>query len=127
MIVGVDWATLQLKAGDLVCLKHGIVTKPLREIVPACPDCLRSLTEAVQTKAGLVHREPVPARCPAGHPLTGGEYQIGHRGCLCVPGGGHTVWTCACGAETVWPPHTPVDSPPYLGPGRDDAWRAGQP
>lgn len=124
--MGVDWAKLKIKPGDLVCPEHGIITDPLRQVVPACPACLRSLTEAVTVKGTLVHRELAPERCPNGHALRRAGMAIAHRGCLCAAGGGHTVWTCTeCRDEQMWPPHTPVDSPPYLGPGHNDAWRSG--
>ncbi|MGV0627228.1 hypothetical protein [Mycolicibacter minnesotensis] len=43
-----------------------------------------------------------PQRCPAGHPLAGGDrVLVGHQPCGC---GGHTSWQClACDAVTFGP------------------------
>lgn len=126
--MGVDWTKLRLKAGDLVCPEHGVVTDPLREVVPACPACLRLVTRAETHGGQLVHVQPAPARCPHGHLLGPGQVLLGWTGCQCTPTGGHHVWRCGhdgCGGETRWPPHNVAASPPYFGPGHTDAWRAG--
>jgi hypothetical protein len=128
LVMAVDWTELRLKAGDLVCPEHGVITDPMEEGVLACPLCLRLVTRAAVQAGQLVHVQPAPARCPHGHPLGAGQVLLGWAGCQCTPTGGHHTWRCLhrdCGGELRWPPHIAADSPPYFGPGHDDAWRSG--
>ena len=45
-----------------------------------------------------------PQHCPRGHRLSPGRVLVGHRVCSC---GGHTTWTCDCGAVVYAPPLDP--------------------
>jgi hypothetical protein len=43
-----------------------------------------------------------PTHCPRGHRLQPGRVLVGHKVCSCR--GGHTSWTCECGAAIFAPP-----------------------
>jgi hypothetical protein len=42
-----------------------------------------------------------PTHCPAGHAFKPGSTLVGHQPCSCF--GGHTTWTCECGATVYGP------------------------
>lgn len=115
-----DWSKVHPRLGDWICSEHGII-KPWRQLVPACPDCLRVAHHVVGSKTGLlVYEEPTPKTCggPDQHPLKPGRVQLGTSACSCSASGIHRSWTCAeCGDQQVWPPHSDVDADPYFGPG----------
>jgi hypothetical protein len=117
----VDWETVRLKPGDWSCPEHGVVSDPWQQIVPACRDCGRSLTQAYLDREGkLQHREPTPKTCagPDRHPFGPGKVLLNSRACGCSASGLHRAWTCTeCGDSQEWPRHDVGSAAPFFGPG----------
>ena len=117
--MAVDWSKVRPQAGDWVCIEHGII-KPWRQIVPACPDCLRIAHLVVYRNGQLMNDEPRPKTCagPGRHPLVAGQVELGTAACSCSASNIHRSWRCLqCGDVQQWPPHKDVDAAPYFGPG----------
>jgi hypothetical protein len=72
--------------------------------------------ELVRSTDGAWMTRP-PDRCPHGHPLGPGRVLVGHQPCGCEMRGGHTTWTCQCGATVYGPPMAP-GCQPLAGAGR---------
>ena len=109
-----DWSAIRLRPGDWTCPIHGLITPADDGLVPYCPvdvdgrTCSRVALHAELRRGRLVHVEPRPERCPAGHPLGPRTVLLGWDGCQCTPAGGHRLWTCqTCPRGTpplAWPP-----------------------
>ena len=121
--MAVDWTQVRVRPGQWVCPEHGAV-QPWRQLVPACPDCLRDLHQAVLTSTGaLVYQAQDSARCAGSeqHSLAAGQVRRSWSSCRCTALGGHHTWACrTCGNRQSWPPHSVVDATPYAGPGAHD-------
>jgi hypothetical protein len=72
------------------------VQRPTRWVMPAVGELVR------RTDGRWMIRPP--QHCPRGHRLSPGRVLVGHRVCSC---GGHTTWTCDCGAMVYAPPLAP--------------------
>lgn len=99
-----DWGALmgRLRAGDTVCLVHGLVDAAQAPIgIPICPHCRQAVMVTAYDRRGQRRFvEPAPKHCAAAeqHPLAGGRMTVGWTGCSCphaTPGpGGHRTWSC---------------------------------
>ena len=127
----VDWGELtpRLRAGDPVCIVHGLVEPEQAPVgIPICPRCRQAVLRVDRDQQGLLRgfAEPGPDRCSAAerHRLIGGRVLVGWTPCGCanaVPGpGGHRTWRCReCAdlgrADVVillqWPVHTAGEDP----------------
>jgi hypothetical protein len=67
------------------------------------PCAMPAVGELVRCTDGRWMIRP-PQHCPRGHRLSPGRVLVGHRVCSC---GGHTTWTCDCGAVVYAPPVAP--------------------
>lgn len=115
-----DWSQIRLRVGDWSCPIHGRI-EPAAGLVPHCAEtvdgrpCLWPAHRAVVRGGKVLHVEPRPHACPAGHPLER-RVKLGTVPCPCTPVGHHRTWTCnQCPTDTVpleWPPHNPAVTRP---------------
>jgi hypothetical protein len=75
--------------------------KACRQFVVAADYRQRMIGDLIQTKKGWITE--APTHCPDGHKLKPGQVLVGFQPCGGAHPGGHTSWSCRCGASVYAP------------------------